>query len=301
MSFLSIMRPYRCWTVLLMSILAELPLTLSTNSKNPEDDCSAGILVRRNTVYEASIGKELKINCRVTFCNSSPPSVVWYKLLGNNSVPVNISSDIKTEWKTIKPLGGIYFLIFKNIDRSDSGSYLCKAGGSVSHYIRVVVNDSLHSPNNTTAGFWTYVYCAAGIASFVIIVIVISVISMRGCKEKPKKKSQTENQYMAIPMAEQHFPQPSRQALPRQSPSVPPSQRSARRKSPSRQPHELTSPGDYELSYGQIRKSRQRQRDAAHEEVGAVVYAALNHDLPQRAARPQRPPETSEYAAIRVA
>ncbi|TMS11481.1 hypothetical protein E3U43_018872, partial [Larimichthys crocea] len=68
-----------------------------------------------------------------------------------------------------------------------------------------------------------YVYLAAGILAFVIIVIVISVASLHGCKGKSKKKeTQTDNEYMAIPMVEHPFQHDSLQASPRGSPSEPP-------------------------------------------------------------------------------
>lgn len=102
---------------------------------------------------------------------------------------------------------------------------------------------------------------------------------------------------MAIPMVEQPF-----QQSPRGSPSVPPSRQSTRRKTPPAQPNELPLPRDSEHVYGQIQEDRERQRKTAEEEGSSVVYAALNHQLPARAAaRPRRPQEeSSEYAAIRV-
>ncbi|KAF1371824.1 hypothetical protein PFLUV_G00273380 [Perca fluviatilis] len=131
---------------------------------------------------------------------------------------------------------------------------------------------------------WIYMYFAAGIVPFVIIVIILSVVSMRGCKGKPKKERQTENQYIAIPMVEQPFPHASIQPSPRGTPSAPPSRRSTRRITSPSQPNELPAPRDNE------------------EEGSSIVYAALNHQLPGAAAGPPRrqQEETSEYAAIRV-
>ena len=105
------------------------------------EDCEFEIRVRRNTVYETSIGEELRINCTVIFCNNSPPTVSWFKL-GESVVPVNVSSSnhIKTEWKKIDDSQGISFLVFKKIRMSDSGEYQCQGGGSMGHNINVSVS-----------------------------------------------------------------------------------------------------------------------------------------------------------------
>ncbi|XP_034720981.1 B- and T-lymphocyte attenuator-like [Etheostoma cragini] len=291
-----IMRPHHCWTVLHVSILAGLLLTLNADSK--DSACELEIRVHHGKVYEAVPGEDFRIHCPVTFCNSSPPTVSWYKYETTKQffVPVDVSnsSHIKKEWTLSKPLEGISYLIFQKILRNDLGEYQCRAGGSMSHNINISVHgdgesngtrngtDTMHSyPEN----LWMYMYFAAGIVPFVIIVIILSVVSMRGCKGKPKKELQTENQYMAMPMVEQPVPHASLQPSPRGTPSAPQSRRSTRRTTPPSQPHELPTPRDNE------------------EEGSSVVYAALNHQLPARAAA--RPPrrqqqETSEYAAIRV-
>lgn len=108
---------------------------------------------------------------------------------------------------------------------------------------------------------------------------------------------------MAIPMVEQPPPPASPQALPRGSPSEPLPRRSTRRKTPPSQPSELPLPRDNEPLYGRAKKDRERPRTAVEEEEGSsLVYAALNHQLPARAAArpPRQVEETSEYAAIRV-
>ncbi|XP_076736340.1 B- and T-lymphocyte attenuator [Maylandia zebra] len=176
--------------------------------------------VRRNTVYNASAGQQLWINCQVFFCNDSPTTVTWYKV-EEAIVPVNVSGDshIKTEWKPLNKSAGIFYLMFQNILRHDSGQYQCQGGGSMGHPITVNVYDHAEittiTQNNLTVSTTSvpdnteilllYVYSAAGITTFVIIVIIISVISMRGCKGKPKKDSQVENQQMEIPMVDQFF------------------------------------------------------------------------------------------------
>ncbi|XP_035764547.1 B- and T-lymphocyte attenuator-like [Neolamprologus brichardi] len=312
-AFLSIMRPNRCWTILHVSILVGLLLTLNAQS---DSDCSTEIRVRRNTVYNASAGQQLWINCPVFFCNNSPTTVTWHKV--EEVVPINVSSDshIKTDLKPLKESVWIFYLIFQNILRSDSGQYQCQGGGSMGHAITVNVYDhgeittitqnnvrvSTTSVPENTKTLLLYVYSAAGIATFVIIVIIISVISMRGCKGKPKKDSQAENQYMEIPMVERPLPQPSLEPSQRGSPSALPSRRSTKRKTPPRQPNEFRLSRDNEQAYGPSHVGRERQRNTVEEESGSVVYAALNHELPQRVNRPRMEvEETSEYAAIRLA
>ncbi|XP_062301449.1 B- and T-lymphocyte attenuator-like [Scomber scombrus] len=301
------MRPNHSWTFLHMSVLAGLLLTL--NAESGDSDCVPLIKVRRNTVYNTSLGVNLWIECPVTFCNSSQPPISWNKF-GKNAVPVNFnrSTHIKTERKFSTPVEGISFLIFQNIQKSDSGQYRCKTGGSVSHLINVYVYDNAKRPNDTQKNVtavtseldhkplgdqWMYVYSAAGIVGFVVIVTIISVISMRGCKGTPKKETHTENQYIVIPMDEQPASHERRGG-----PSVPSSRRSTRKKTRSSEPDELPR----EHVYGMIKDDQETQRNMVEDEASSVVYAALNHQLPRAA--PVRPPrlvdESSEYAAIRV-
>ncbi|KAK1876687.1 E3 ubiquitin-protein transferase RMND5B [Dissostichus eleginoides] len=148
----------------------------------------------------------------------------------------------------------------------------------------LTLNGDGSTNSEPTVDSWMYMYFAAGIVSFIIIVIIISVVSMRGCKGKSKKETSRENQYMAIPMVEQPLHHGRLQPSPRESLSAPPCRRPLRTKTPPLQPNELPLP-----------------RDNDPEKGSSIVYAALNHQLPARAARPLRPTEEqSEYAAIRV-
>ncbi|XP_026014606.1 B- and T-lymphocyte attenuator-like isoform X2 [Astatotilapia calliptera] len=214
---MSAMKHYLCRTILYLLIFTVLILTPDAES---DSDCSTEIRVRRNTVYNASAGQQLWINCPVFFCNDSPTTVTWYKV-EEAIVPVDVSGDshIKTELKPLNKSVWIFYLIFQNILRHDSGQYQCQGGGSMGHAITVNVYDhaeittitqnnltvSTTSVPDNTETLLLYVYSAAGITTFVIIVIIISVISMRGCKGKPKKDSQVENQQMEIPMVDQFF------------------------------------------------------------------------------------------------
>ncbi|KAK2856970.1 hypothetical protein Q5P01_005705 [Channa striata] len=272
-----IMRPNQLWTVVHVFILAVLLLTLNA--------------------------EKLRVICPTSFCNNSPPTVIWHKL-EKNDVPVNISrgSHIRQEWKTLKELEGISFLFFKNILSSDSGQYRCQSGASVGHIITIICQcTTAHS--DVPQNLWLYIYFAAGIVVFVFIVIIISVISMQGCKGKSKKETQTDNQYMEVAMVEQPSLHASVQPSPRGTPSAPPSRRSTRKKTPSSQPSEMPLPRVNEHVQVKVTEDRERQRNSGVEEEGSsVVYAALNHQLPPRpAVRPRFiQEECSEYAAIRL-
>ncbi|XP_041835241.1 B- and T-lymphocyte attenuator-like isoform X1 [Melanotaenia boesemani] len=305
------MRPNHCWTAFHVSVLAVLSLTV--NADTLEDSECAAVEVRRHTAYNVSRGQELRIICPFTFCNDTPPKVSWNKIEG--SLPFNLSKKgrIKTEWKMLEQFKGEAYLIFKNILYDDAGVYRCELPGNVGHGITVYVSDQDESssvtqisdttkkespnPDKVQENILIYVYCAAGITSFVIIVIIISIIAMKGCKGKSNKEAKSENHYMSMPMVEQPV---NLRLSPRASPHVPPSRRSTQRKLPSRPPDELRSSREDEELYNQTEEDRNRLRQ--EEESGSVVYAALNHELPQRlpARRPRPVEEQSEYAAIRV-
>ncbi|KAM4560116.1 uncharacterized protein PAE49_012366 [Odontesthes bonariensis] len=285
------MKPYYCQVLFNLLILVVLVPTLDADSEDSE--CYPEIKVRRHTKYEAFLGKELRIKCPVTFCNISPPKVFWVKSAGAGAGFLNVSNDahIRVEWETLRQYEGTSYLIFQSILENDAGVYRCEISDTLSHNINVYISGQGESSNSSlknetrvkakdtdsaptfTEDVWIYVYCAAGISSFVIIVIIISIISMKGCKGK-SKEAQTENQYMSIPMAEQRA---TLQPSPRGSPCVPPSQRSTKRKAPSRQPNELTSSRVNFQLYGQTEEDRNRQRHTVSvEESQSVVYAALN-------------------------
>ncbi|XP_029942376.1 B- and T-lymphocyte attenuator isoform X2 [Salarias fasciatus] len=288
------MRPELCW--MHVSILSVL--LLYTSAEGEESECQPEVRVHRNTVYRAVIGDELRINCTSYFCGETPSNMSWYKYEGGD-VLINSSkqSRIKTEWKQLSNIAGIYYLIFTNIVRNDSGQFTCQIGSERSHLITVSVDDidefrtnSTRSPDPEATEWWLYVYSAAAIGALVLIVIIISVAALRGCKGKPRKEEQRENQYMVIPMTQQPLPQASPggspSAPPRRSPSGPPCRSSTRRKTQPRQ------------------GSNQERGEREEREAGSsIFYATLNHPLPPRGrVRPPRPTEEpSEYAAIRVA
>ncbi|XP_034406531.1 uncharacterized protein LOC117742947 isoform X2 [Cyclopterus lumpus] len=70
------MRPDCCPIILRVSIFVALVLTLDADDEHP--DCEVEVKVRQNTVYEAVVGEELRINCTVEFCSDAPPPVSWF-------------------------------------------------------------------------------------------------------------------------------------------------------------------------------------------------------------------------------
>lgn len=125
----------KSWWIKLICVCCHFPFA------DEDSNCEVQIKVRRNTVYEAFLGNILRINCTVGFCNSSPPTVSWFKH-EKTSVPVNVSSSshIKTEWKALKHLEGVSYLVFQNIHSNDSGVYYCQSGLMVGHIINVSVH-----------------------------------------------------------------------------------------------------------------------------------------------------------------
>ncbi|XP_029927292.1 uncharacterized protein LOC115373150 isoform X2 [Myripristis murdjan] len=308
----STMRPGPCRTVLQVTVLAVLLLVLGADSQDLS--CQEALKVRRGTVRNVSLGKELQLSCPFVFCNGTPPEISWLKL--EEDIPISISSTSTT--KTLTKEGnpeGISYLIFQRIHRNDSGLYQCKLGADVSHYINVSVIDSTPSPDaDFMAELWPYVYPAAGIVAFVIIVIIVSVVVMRGCRGKSKKEKENENQYMAIPMFEHSTPAsipPPTRGSPISQHALPsrgaeriydnaPCQRPAQTSAPSLGANQPAASGHTEHVYSMSKRKREKKKKAEEEEENPVVYAALNHQ-PAAHPPPRRPREEySEYAAIRV-
>ncbi|XP_043965387.1 B- and T-lymphocyte attenuator-like [Gambusia affinis] len=174
-----------------------------------DDDCTPELQVRRNTFYKAGLGQELRIECPVLFCNNLPPTICWYKVKEEHiCLNDNNNNHIKTEWKISNPSEGIFYLLFQSITRNDSGEYRCEGGSTVSHSILIDVyemdtNDPRKTKTNDTNDqpvpeqadrLLMSVYSTAGIVSFVVIVIIISITCMRGCKGKSRTDA-TEIQY----------------------------------------------------------------------------------------------------------
>ncbi|XP_059183537.1 B- and T-lymphocyte attenuator-like [Centropristis striata] len=182
--------------ILHVFILALRCLTLDADSENP--DCGVQIKVRRNTVFKAFPGEDLRTNCTVASCNKKPPTVTWFKFETTDvPVPVNVSSGshIREEWDPLNDYEGISFLHFQKILRNDSGEYQCRSEDSVSHNINVSVysevelttvacNTSEPESGEIQDNFWPFVYRVVGIMVFVMIVLILCVATRFGCKEQ---------------------------------------------------------------------------------------------------------------------
>ncbi|MEQ2257547.1 hypothetical protein ILYODFUR_035827, partial [Ilyodon furcidens] len=105
------------------------------------EDCTTELLVRRNTIYEAFPGQELRIDCPVVFCNNPPPLVSWYKIEEKLvRLHVNNINHITVGWEIWSSSRGTSYLLFKNVVKSDSGIYRCESGRTVGHTINIKVN-----------------------------------------------------------------------------------------------------------------------------------------------------------------
>lgn len=96
----------------------------------------------RNTVWKASPGKQLKINCSVVLCSNLQPPLLWCKVdESNNCNTVNTTTLIQTQWTNFTNTTGILFLVFTSISIDDAGLYRCALNeASVSHSVNVTVS-----------------------------------------------------------------------------------------------------------------------------------------------------------------
>ncbi|KAM9836206.1 uncharacterized protein btla isoform 2-T8 [Aulostomus maculatus] len=298
------MLPHRHHFIRQMSVLAVLLLTLRADTQN----CTPEFYVRSNTVYEACVGDHLQIECPVIVCREQDlQTITWYTSPNNSDFgPVTKSTSTDSGWNHFGLLNGTTFLIFRNIQTTNSGLYQCQTGFSRSHKISVIVHGtgqhrsvtyctSPSTPSLQGADMWMYASSVAGIVAFVIMVVIISIVAME-CKGKSKQETRAENQDPPIHLAERPVLHTSLQPSPSRSRPVPPSRQSPRKNAP----RDLK-----DCVYGDIKEMKERQRKTMMEEAeegSSIVYAALNHDLPAGApARPLRPKEEgSEYAAIQV-
>lgn len=102
------------------------------------EDCVLEISTPRKRVHIVSVGGNLTINCQVDFCNDRKPNVSWYKV-ENGTDPVNISSRVQAGWERSDDSEGIFSLMFRDMQSSDSGQYRCQGVGAVGHNIKVTV------------------------------------------------------------------------------------------------------------------------------------------------------------------
>ncbi|XP_037102203.1 uncharacterized protein LOC119119732 isoform X5 [Syngnathus acus] len=196
------------WSVLFLSILAVLHLTSSVSYC---DDCLQ--ITVDDTIYKTPLGEYFEIKCYIISTEQLSNNVAWYKLEGDKFVPVTVDSHIEIKSEKLSNVTTM-LLCFTNIQQSNAGYYRCESGSAVGHTINVsVYGMSLYGPefrllqtlhttfafpdndimadislrNDTTAMSkeeirWMYVYSAAGTIAFVVMVIFVSIISLRRCK-----------------------------------------------------------------------------------------------------------------------
>uniref|UniRef100_A0AAY5KE54 Ig-like domain-containing protein n=1 Tax=Esox lucius TaxID=8010 RepID=A0AAY5KE54_ESOLU len=224
------------------SILVGLLLLLGIYGQDNGSDCYPEIRVQRNTVWKASPGDCLEINCPVIICtNSSSSFILWRKIIGSEWVPVKRTALIEIKWQRRRN-NGTSFLVFKRIDVNDSGLYQCILETAGSHSINVTVTESVEdstvvnqkNETNITPGqrdsflevLWLYVYKSAVLVVFVIMVLTIFMLSKHGCKgvcpsRQPKIEEQPERQNIAIPVSPRPKPSPHQAQQNRRSNSPP--------------------------------------------------------------------------------
>ncbi|XP_037102200.1 uncharacterized protein LOC119119732 isoform X2 [Syngnathus acus] len=206
------------WSVLFLSILAVLHLTSSVSYC---DDCLQ--ITVDDTIYKTPLGEYFEIKCYIISTEQLSNNVAWYKLEGDKFVPVTVDSHIEIKSEKLSNVTTM-LLCFTNIQQSNAGYYRCESGSAVGHTINVsVYGMSLYGPEfrllqtlHTTFAFpdndimadislrndttmskeeirWMYVYSAAGTIAFVVMVIFVSIISLRRCKAKQRPTTKCAN------------------------------------------------------------------------------------------------------------
>ncbi|XP_063070439.1 B- and T-lymphocyte attenuator [Engraulis encrasicolus] len=159
-----------------------------------ESMCDAQILVRRNTVMQASPTKPLMLNCPVKYSGCiTPPTVTWCKLLTDGScVNINMSDSMGIGREKVVEGKITIHLIFLHVTKDDDGLYRCEISGSeeiVSHAINVSVTGMAVQPTERpSAGdgstglhqnWLLYLVVSAVCLLVILTVILICVCTLR--------------------------------------------------------------------------------------------------------------------------
>ncbi|XP_048871687.1 uncharacterized protein LOC125743061 isoform X5 [Brienomyrus brachyistius] len=187
------------WPDITHLVLFFLLLCVHRGISGFDDVCPVEIRVARNTIASAVENSSVALHCPVKHCEPRP-AVTWCKLWSPaHCVTVNATDNIKMQWKysETEPNTGTSDLIFTRVSMGDAGQYRCGVYGTVtivSHHINVSVTDQPQDGNessaNTTGEPKTknpfpdhpHLYIYAGIATLVVIVLLISFFSKRGCQ-----------------------------------------------------------------------------------------------------------------------
>ncbi|XP_048871671.1 B- and T-lymphocyte attenuator-like isoform X3 [Brienomyrus brachyistius] len=296
-----------------------------------DDVCPVEIRVARNTIASAVENSSVALHCPVKHCEPRP-AVTWCKLWSPaHCVTVNATDNIKMQWKysETEPNTGTSDLIFTRVSMGDAGQYRCGVYGTVtivSHHINVSVTDQPQDGNessaNTTGEPKTknpfpdhpHLYIYAGIATLVVIVLLISFFSKRGCQgsNHSTKAEDAGIQYSVILRTHQASPRPSISDQSHNLYANPvrisgndvhdkhPNRKTSRKK----QEASSEAPPTRGSVPGQV--AVEMDSSSAHDDMdpNTIVYATLNY---RAMGRDQsrvcvQPPveEHSEYASIRV-
>ncbi|KAM9836207.1 uncharacterized protein btla isoform 3-T9 [Aulostomus maculatus] len=196
--------------IAVLCVFISLAPLLTLNAQN----CTPEFYVRSNTVYEACVGDHLQIECPVIVCREQDlQTITWYTSPNNRDFgPVTKSTSTDSGWNHFGLLNGTTFLIFRNIQTTNSGFYQCQTGFSRSHKISVIVHGLAgftrrFHPQRTTADplalfvdlkhstsaqdtWLPYVYRALAMVLFFIIVTTMHAMTTpgrTGCARRLRK------------------------------------------------------------------------------------------------------------------
>ncbi|XP_076118632.1 uncharacterized protein LOC143099593 isoform X2 [Alosa pseudoharengus] len=290
--------------------------------------------------------KTLKINCPVKYCEPTP-NVTWCRLEINKTctqLTENPNVKIWQELVSNEDKLIISYMEIQEATKDYSGLYRCRVDATITgHSISVTVTgvdyverttynkniSSVADTDDADQDWLPYVFICGGIVTVVMLVMLISFLSLHGCKRSSPSHSidPTGPSHKTEQIAEAQCPTRRSSARVTPSPSVPKRDRSLRchpTQSPAlskaaaydhhhlnetqslhglltlpRAPPTQSSPSNHRS--GLLTQSQGSPRDRRPSQV---LYAALDHLAPRDAPRtvPKFQPEEefSEYASIRI-
>ncbi|XP_041938766.1 B- and T-lymphocyte attenuator isoform X1 [Alosa sapidissima] len=308
--------------------------------------CYDEIHVKRNTAWRVVEMSTLIMNCPMKYCEP-PPTVTWCRLDADNTctpLPENPNVEIWQESVSNEDNLIISYMEIKKTTKDYSGLYRCGVDATTTgHSISVTVTGvdqlentthnyntiSLPGTNGPALEWLPYVFICGGIVTVVMVVMLISFLSLHGCKRSSRSHSidPTGPSHKTEQIAEAQCPTRRSSARVTPSPSVPRRDRSLRchpTQSPAlskataydhhhlnetqslhglltlpRAPPTQSSPSNHRSAL--LTQSQGSPRDRRPSQV---LYAALDHLAPRDAPRtvPKFQPEEefSEYASIRL-
>ncbi|XP_072554395.1 uncharacterized protein [Paramormyrops kingsleyae] len=305
-------------------------LSQQPQTSGSDDVCTVEIRVPRHSNTSAGENSPVTLHCPVKHCGWRP-AVTWCKIWNlTHCITVNETDNTDIQWKYSETELSIITseLTFTRVSMGDAGLYRCGVYGNVtavSHTINVSVTDQTQDRNESSANTREHreedpfpnrsqLYIYAGIASLVVIVMLISFFSKRGCQgsNHSPKEEDAGIQYSVILRTHQASPRPS---ISDQSQSLYANPvRISGNDAHNIHPNRKTSQKKHEASSeapptrgsvpGQV--AVEMNSSSVHDDMdpNTIVYAALNYRAmgrDQNRVRVQPPVEEhSEYASIRV-